>query len=74
VHARKEVYEKLEHAIKEMNLPFVGIRGFIEEQMKSALEKYGEWKEQKGENEKCARAGQENFGQVTSNHLPILCR
>ena len=52
VEVRKDVYEKLEYALKEMELPFVGISDFIDEQIKSALEKYEEWKEQAKENEK----------------------
>ena len=40
------MYEKLEHAIKEMDLGFIGVSDFINKQIKSALEKYAEWKEQ----------------------------
>ena len=49
---RKDVYEKLEYAIKEMDLPFLGVSDFIDQQIKSALEKYSEWQEQKIEHEK----------------------
>jgi len=49
---QKDAYEKLEYAIKEMDLPFLGVSDFIDEQIKSALEKYTEWKEQTEENEK----------------------
>ena len=52
VEVRKDVYEKLEYAIKETDLPFLGVSDFIDEQIKSALEKYGEWTEQREENEK----------------------
>ncbi len=52
VEVRKDAYEKLEHAIKEMDLPFLGVSDFIDEQIKSALEKYGEWKEQTEVDEK----------------------
>ena len=52
VEVPKDVYEKLEHAMKEMELPFLGVSDFIDEQIKSALEKYGEWKEKTEENEK----------------------
>ena len=52
VEVRKNVYEKLECAIKEMDLPSFGVSDFIDEQIKSALEKYTEWKEQTEENEK----------------------
>ena len=40
------------HTLKEMDLPFVGVSDFINEQIKSALEKYTEWKEQTEENPK----------------------
>jgi hypothetical protein len=52
VEVRKEEYEKLESAIKEMDLPFLGVSGFIDQQIKGALEQYSEWKEQTEENEK----------------------
>jgi len=52
VEVQKDAYEKLEYAMKEMELPFLGVSDFIDEQIKSALEKYGEWKEQTEENEK----------------------
>ncbi len=52
VEVRKDVYERLEHTIKEMDLPFLGLSDFIDDQIKGSLEKYGEWKEQTEENEK----------------------
>ena len=52
VEVRKDVYEKLEHAMKEMELPFFGVSDFIDQQIKSALEKYSEWQEQRIEHEK----------------------
>jgi len=52
VKMRKDVYEKLEYAIKEMDLGFIGVSDFIDEQIKNALEKYAEWKKQTEENEK----------------------
>jgi len=52
VEVRKEEYEKLESAIKEMDLPFLGVSEFIDQQIKRALKQYSEWKEQKTENEK----------------------
>ena len=52
VKVRKDVYEKLGHAMKEMDLPFVGVSDFIDQQIKNAQEKYAEWKEQAEENEK----------------------
>lgn len=47
VEVRKEDYQNLESAIKEMNLPILGVNDFIDQQIKEALEKYKEWKEQK---------------------------
>jgi len=35
-----------------MDLPFLGVSNFIDEQIKSALEKFTEWSEQTEENEK----------------------
>ncbi|MDH5690211.1 MAG: ribbon-helix-helix domain-containing protein [Candidatus Bathyarchaeota archaeon] len=55
VEVRKDEYEKLESAIKEMNLPFLGVSNFIDQQIKNALEKYAEWEEQREEHEKRSR-------------------
>lgn len=52
VEVRKEEYEELESAIKEMNMPLIGVGDFIDQQIKDALEKYAEWQEQKEEHEK----------------------
>jgi len=52
VKMRKDVHEKLEHAIEKMNLPFLSVSDFIDKQIQSALEKYDEWKEQREGNEK----------------------
>ena len=52
VEVRKDTYEKLMLAMKEMELPFLGVSDFIDQQIKSALEKYSEWQEQKIEHEK----------------------
>jgi len=38
---QRDAYEKLEYAMKEMDLPFLGVSDFIDQQIKSALEKYG---------------------------------
>jgi len=51
----KEEYEKLQQAIKDMGMPFLGVNDFIGEQIKSLLEKYGEWVKQKEEYEKRTR-------------------
>jgi len=52
VEVPKEEHEKLESAIKEMNLPFLGANDFVNQQIKTALEKYEEWRQQKAEHEK----------------------
>ena len=52
VKVRKEVHEKLEYVTIEMELPFFGVSDLIDQRIKSALEKYAEWKEQTEENEK----------------------
>jgi len=39
----KEEYEKLQQAIKAMSTPFLTVGDFIEQQIKSLLEKYAEW-------------------------------
>jgi len=51
----KEKYEKGELAIKEMDLPFLGVADFIDKQLETLLEKYAEWQEQKEEQEKRSR-------------------
>jgi len=40
VEVRKHEYEKLVSAIKEMDLPFLGVTDFIEQQIKSVLKKH----------------------------------
>jgi len=52
VEVPKDEYERLETAIKEMKLPFLGANDFINQQIKSALEKYTEWNQQREEHEK----------------------
>jgi hypothetical protein len=48
----KEEYEKLQQAIKDMSMPFLSVDEFIDQQMKTLLEKYAEWAKQKEEYEK----------------------
>jgi len=43
----KEEHEKLQQAIKDMDMPFLSVSDFIDQQIKSLLEKYGEWTRQK---------------------------
>ena len=45
VEVSKEQYESLTEAIKEMNTPYRTAEGFINTQIKEALEKYEEWKQ-----------------------------
>ena len=52
VEVQKEKYEKAELAIKEMSLPFLGAADFIDKQLETVLEKYGEWQQQKEDHEK----------------------
>ena len=48
----KDKYDKGELAIKEMDIPFLGVADFLDEQLETLLEKYDEWQEQKEEQEK----------------------
>lgn len=51
----KEEHEKLQQAIKEMEMPFLSVGDFIDQQIKSLLEKHAEWTRQKEEYEKASR-------------------
>ena len=51
----KEEHERLQQAIKDMETPFLNITDFIDQQTKSLLEKYEEWKRQREEYEKRSR-------------------
>lgn len=51
----KEEHEKLQQAIKEMEMPFLSVGDFIDQQIKSLLEKHVEWTRQKEEYEKVSR-------------------
>jgi Arc/MetJ-type ribon-helix-helix transcriptional regulator len=55
VEISKEEYEKLQQAIKDMELPFLSVSDFIDQQTKSLLEKYAEWTIQREEYEKGSR-------------------
>jgi len=55
VEVLKEKYEKGELAIKEMDLPFLGVADFLDKQLETLLEKYAEWQEQREEHEKRSR-------------------
>jgi Arc/MetJ-type ribon-helix-helix transcriptional regulator len=47
VEIPKEEYEKLQQAIKDMSMPFLSVSDFIDQQIKSLLEKYGEYAKEK---------------------------
>jgi len=51
----KEKYEKLQQAIKEMEMPFLSVSDFIDQQIRSLLEKHAEWIRQREEYEKKGR-------------------
>jgi Arc/MetJ-type ribon-helix-helix transcriptional regulator len=51
----REDYEKLQQAIKDMEMPFLSVGDFIDQQIKSLLEKHVEWTRQKEEYEKASR-------------------
>jgi hypothetical protein len=55
VEIPKEEYEKLQQAIKEMEMPFLNVNDFVDQQIKSLLEKYAELTRQKEEYEKRSR-------------------
>ena len=51
----KEEYEKLQYAIKEMEMPFLSVNDFVDQQIRSLLEKHAEWMRQREEYEKKGR-------------------
>lgn len=51
----KEEFERMQQAIKEMGMPFLSANAFIDQQIKSLLEKYDEWAKQKEEYDKRSR-------------------
>jgi hypothetical protein len=51
----KEEFEKAQQAIKDTEMPFQNINAFIEQQIRSLLEKYDEWLKQRDEYEKRSR-------------------
>jgi len=56
IETRKDEYEKLETAIKEMELPFHGAEDYVNQQIRTALEKYDEWQQQREEHERRRRS------------------
>ena len=51
----KEEYEKLQQAIKDMKMPLLSVSDFIDQQIRSLLEKHVEWMRQREEYEKKGR-------------------
>ena len=55
VEVPKEEYERLQQAIKDLEMPFLSVNDFVDQQLKGLLEKYAEWARQKEEHEKRSR-------------------
>jgi len=51
VEISRDEYERLEAAVKEMNMPYNSASDFVHTQVDEVLEKYGEWLEEKEERE-----------------------
>jgi hypothetical protein len=51
----REEFDKGQQAIKDMGMPFQSISAFIDQQVRSLLEKYAEWSKEKEEYEKRTR-------------------
>jgi hypothetical protein len=47
IEVPREQYEKIDEAVRELNLPFRGTEHFITRQIEGLLEKYEEYKKQK---------------------------
>jgi Arc/MetJ-type ribon-helix-helix transcriptional regulator len=45
----REEYERLQQALKDMEMPFLSVNDFIDHQIKSLLEKHAEWMKQSEE-------------------------
>jgi hypothetical protein len=57
VEILKKDYERLQQAIKDMEMPFLNVSDFIDQQTKSILEKYREWTVRREEYEEGSRKG-----------------
>jgi len=55
VEIPRDKYERLEAAVKEMNMPYHSASDFVHTQIDEVLEKYGKWLEEKEEHEKRQR-------------------
>ena len=47
IKVRRHLYEKTKTAIEDLNLPFISVDDFVEEQLKKLHEQHDQWKEQK---------------------------
>jgi hypothetical protein len=47
IQVHSYLYEKTKNAIEDLNLPFMGVDDFVEEQLKKLHEQHDQWKEQK---------------------------
>jgi phage host-nuclease inhibitor protein Gam len=55
IEVPKTEYEKLQQALEDMDMPFPSLDDFVDQQIKSLLEKYDEWLRQREEYEKRGR-------------------
>lgn len=46
IKVRRYIYEKAKIAIEDLNLPFMSVDDFVEEQIKKLSEQHNQWKEQ----------------------------
>ena len=47
IKVRRHLYEKTKTAIEDLDLPFISVDDFVEEQLKKLHEQHDQWKEQK---------------------------
>ena len=47
IKVRRHLYEKAKTAIEDLDLPFISVDDFVEEQLKKLHEQHDQWKEQK---------------------------
>ena len=52
IKVRRYLYEKAKTAIEDLDLPFISVDDFVEEQLKKLHEQHDQWKEQKEIEEK----------------------
>jgi Arc/MetJ-type ribon-helix-helix transcriptional regulator len=52
IKVHRHLYEKAKTSIEDLDLPFISVDDFVEEQLKKLHEQHDQWKEQKEENKK----------------------